>query len=145
MGRYNDASWQAEGLVGAEREAARSRRMAYDHRLRRRAFDGSRCGAELRLDHQPVTVLGQRVTNIVSYFYRARDLTSRKSCCKTHSRVSFTDRSFDTFSRLVGGHSVRVAYGIAQQILAGAFITDAGCSHRMICPIRFAVSIASRP
>jgi hypothetical protein len=57
-----------------------------------------------------------------------RDLTSRKSCCKTHSRVSFTDRSFDTFSRLVGGHSVRVAYGIAQQILAGAFITDAGCS-----------------
>jgi hypothetical protein len=45
--------------------AGAARRMVYDHRLRRRAFDGSRCGAELGLDHQPVTVLDQRVTNVL--------------------------------------------------------------------------------
>jgi hypothetical protein len=38
--------------------------MAHDHRLRRLAFDGFRRRAEFGLDHQPVTVLGQRVADV---------------------------------------------------------------------------------
>src|SRR5262245_45656829 len=51
-------------LVGAEREPSRSRRIAHNHRLGRFAFDGSGRRAEFGLDHQTMTVLGQRVADV---------------------------------------------------------------------------------